>query len=156
MENITWQRMEPMSSGIAIFVFQASDLQDPVNTHSRLLPSMPPTKYLQFLMAAFKRLGGDFYRHSLPRGLGIVAPLREATKSIEFYEPEARISAFVLATRIGAKYLIGDEEIIPIRSQTVYVKEEAKKIVSRIEVASAAREAFQGEQGHVQGKRGRI
>lgn len=74
----------------------------------------------------------------MPTGIGLTEVLRAATTVLEDNLPKPRIFGFVLATGMGTKDLIGDNDIFPMKSQSVYVKGEAYKVADRLEVGSVA------------------
>jgi D-amino-acid oxidase len=100
--------------------------------------SINAPKYLQYLQAKIVNLGGIAIRSSLPSGVGLSAVLDAVTLIVENQFPQKLAFAFVLATGMGTKQLIGDNAMFPMKSQSVYVKGEAHNIVDRLAVGHVA------------------
>ncbi|KAI9824498.1 MAG: hypothetical protein M1819_000853 [Sarea resinae] len=104
-------------------------------------------KYLSYLLTRFHEAGGKSIRHTLNTSHGLSPALEEAAAAAakEIIPPTSElgkdegsgrasieIAAFVNATGIGAKALVGDESVYPTRGQTVLVRGEAPAMRSRI------------------------
>jgi D-amino-acid oxidase len=94
-------------------------------------------KYLKYLEGEIISRGGVFIRSALSIKIGLAAVLEAATNLAKDL-PEKEIFAFVHATGMGAKKLVGDEKIFPTKSQSVYIKGEANKIADRLKVGSVS------------------
>jgi D-amino-acid oxidase len=101
-------------------------------------------KYLKFLEGEIRSRGGVFIRSSLPIEVGLAAVLESVSNLVEKNLPGKEIFAFVHATGMGAKQLVGDEKIFPMKSQSVYIKGEANKIAGRLEVGSVSGDGYEG------------
>ena len=100
--------------------------------------------YLQYLLDTAKSLGVTTICETLPISKSLASTLRGATEIVnEHYIrnppyseagspelPPSQIDAWVNATGLGAKDLVPDEAMYPIRGQTVTVKGEAKGITT--------------------------
>jgi len=95
--------------------------------------------YLQYLFDMAKNLGATIIRVTLPKSSTLEGTLRHATDTIRFHNfhsrstndfsaQETKIDAFVNATGLGARILVPDETVYPIRGQTVTVMGQAKRI----------------------------
>ena len=97
--------------------------------------------YLQYLFDTAVKLGATTVRETLPKSSTLEGVLRHATEIIQFHNlrssspdvpspPRPKIDAFVNATGLGARSLLPDQTVYPIRGQTVTVKGEAKCITT--------------------------
>jgi D-amino-acid oxidase len=97
--------------------------------------------YLQYLFDTAVKLGATTIHEALPKSSTLEGTLRYATDVIRyrnchpssmtaFSPPESKIDAFVNATGLGARTIVPDEAVHPIRGQTVTVKGEAKRITT--------------------------
>jgi len=100
-------------------------------------------KYLKYLEGEISLRGGVFIRSSLPIKVGLAAVLEATSRLVEKNWQEKEIFAFVHATGMGAKQLVGDEKIFPMKSQSVYIKGEANKIADRLEVGSVSGDGYE-------------
>lgn len=85
-------------------------------------------RYLRHLLASVLTLGGKTISLRLPTDRGLAAAL----EGVQDLLSGSRIHAYVDATGIGAKALVGDENVEALRGQTVLVKGEAKRITTRL------------------------
>jgi D-amino-acid oxidase len=100
-------------------------------------------KYLKYFEGEISSRGGVFIRSSLPINVGLAAVLEATSNLVEKNWPGKEIFAFVHATGMGAKKLVGDEKIFPMKSQSVYIKGEATKIADRLEVGSVSGDGYE-------------
>ena len=78
--------------------------------------------HLRYLLSKFHNAGGTFIRARLPTGKGLPGALRSAASLAQGQKPHT----FVNASGLGAKELVPDDAVFPVRGQTVLVKGEAK------------------------------
>lgn len=78
-------------------------------------------------------MGGTVTRTALPTGKTL-AEVVQAAKSI--VGPKAEVFAYVNATGLGAKELVGDNTIFPLRSHSIYIKGESDEITDRLDVGA--------------------
>lgn len=94
--------------------------------------------YLKYLLDTAVSLGATKIRETLPKSLTLEGTLRHASDVLRAHHGPAnalstldpQIDAFVNATGLGARNLVPDEAMYPIRGQTVTVKGEAKRITT--------------------------
>lgn len=87
--------------------------------------------YLQYLLDTAISLGSTTIRATLPRSTTLAGTLRYATDIVRSKSPSPpSIDAFINATGLGARELVPDSTMFPIRGQTVTVKGEAKGITT--------------------------
>ena len=104
-----------------------------------------PLMYLQYLFDTVTNLGATIIRETLPKSSTFDGALRHARDTLRFrnhnfhpgstiaFSPSDRkIDAFVNATGLGARTLVPDDAVYPIRGQTVTVKGEAKHITTLV------------------------
>lgn len=84
------------------------------------------TRYLPLLFSRIKAQGGAIIKARLPTNDGFAHALAFAKNLIKNTGLNAPI--FVNATGLGAKSLVGDQNVFPTRGQTVLVKGEAHTI----------------------------
>ncbi|KAI9877118.1 MAG: hypothetical protein M1830_004742 [Pleopsidium flavum] len=84
-------------------------------------------KYLQYLLNTFTAAGGKVIRQDLPTDKGFGAALTAAEVAAG-----DRVHAFINATGLGARKLLGDEKMFPTRGQTVLVRGEASGAMTRV------------------------
>lgn len=106
----------------------------PPNTnHSVLFRSfaVSPTRYLVHLQQRVEGLGGHIHRACLPTDGGLPKAIRAARELIGWNKGSSHLLAAVVnATGLGARTLLGDEALYPIRGQTVLVKGVAKRLTT--------------------------
>lgn len=84
--------------------------------------------HLQYLLSSFLAAGGHILKMNLPTqkdSRGFVATLKSVAALVE-QKGLGRTKVFVNATGLGARSLVGDEDVFPTRGQTVLVKAESK------------------------------
>ena len=94
-------------------------------------------KYLLYLKSRILSLGGQIFKAEFRGGVPFQNTLKAAARMLKSYLPRNRgndIYAFVNASGMGGLQLAGDMTVFPLRSQTVWIKGEAKRIVDRLEV----------------------
>ena len=82
-------------------------------------------RHLQYLLSTFHTAGGKLIKARLPTNGGLAGALKAAAslaKDTGFGE----VCVFVNATGLGAKTLVPDAGMFPIKGQTVLVRGEAK------------------------------
>lgn len=82
-------------------------------------------QHLQYLLSSFLSNGGKLLKARLPTQNGFAEALSAATTLLQ----EARLGeacAFVNASGLGARKLLGDHNVFPTKGQTVLVKGESK------------------------------
>lgn len=84
-------------------------------------------KHLAYLLNSFTATGGTVIRHDLPTDKGFGATLADAEGLAG-----GDVHAFVNATGLGARKLVGDEKMFPTRGQTVLVRGEAAGVSTRL------------------------
>jgi hypothetical protein len=87
-------------------------------------------KYLEYLKTRIISLGGTIARATLPTGKSLAEVVQAANAIVG---PKVDVFAYVNATGLGAKDLIGDNTIFPLRSHSIYLKGEADEIVDRLD-----------------------
>ncbi|KAF2086473.1 nucleotide-binding domain-containing protein [Saccharata proteae CBS 121410] len=100
--------------------------------------SIDTAKYLQYLADRVRSLGGVILRAPLPTSSGLSGALLTAERIIRSNSVTRPVNAFVNATGIGARDLVPDPAVYPIRGQTVSVRGTAHQIstVVRADVGS--------------------
>ena len=99
--------------------------------------------YLQYLFDTATNLGATMIRETLPKSSTLAGALRHARDTLRFrnihprstnaFSPsDPKIDAFVNATGLGARTLVPDDAMYPIRGQTVTVTGEAKHITTLV------------------------
>ena len=78
--------------------------------------------HLKYLLSKFLHAGGTFIRARLPTDKGFPGALISAASLARDQIPHM----FVNASGLGAKELVSDDAIFPVRGQTMLVKGEAK------------------------------
>ena len=88
--------------------------------------------YLQHLQSRALALGARTLRVTLPTSSTLAGTLRHTAELIKHSNlgRNGSIDAFVNATGLGARTLVPDQNIFPVRGQTVTVKGEAKNITT--------------------------
>lgn len=88
--------------------------------------------YLEYLLAGATTLGAITLRAIIPTSSSLAGTLRWTAETVEYSENghKTPVSAFVNATGIGARTLVPDDNIFPVRGQTITVKGEAKGITT--------------------------
>jgi D-amino-acid oxidase len=87
--------------------------------------------YIEYLLEKAKKLGATIISTALPTSSGLQQALITATKMVsEGDQKQGPISAFVNATGLGAMKLVPDEDMFPIRGQTITVSGRAEKITT--------------------------
>jgi glycine/D-amino acid oxidase-like deaminating enzyme len=86
--------------------------------------------YLNYLHNKAISLGACTYKTSLPMSSTLAGTLRYAMDVIKYNVRAIPITAFVNATGISALKLVPDEDIYPVRGQTVTVKGQAEGITT--------------------------
>jgi D-amino-acid oxidase len=91
--------------------------------------------YLEYLYETALSLGATSIRTTLPRSSTLAGTLNYAKETVLAYLPNQsqqtpKIDGFVNATGISAKFLVPDEDVFPVRGQTITVKGEAKRITT--------------------------
>ena len=90
-------------------------------------------KYMTYLQSSILELGGQIIRAQFRGGTGsLAATLQSATRMLQNNSKD--VYAFVNASGLGAISLVGDTTAFPMRSQAVWIKGEAKRIVDRLEI----------------------
>ena len=78
-----------------------------------------------YLLSSFLSAGGKLVKARLPIDKGLPGALRSAAYLARSQEPYEEL-IFVNASGLGAKELVPDDAMFPVRGQTVLVKWEAK------------------------------
>lgn len=86
--------------------------------------------YLKYLARSVKKLGGQMIKAVLPTEEGLAGALKAAFRVLEEHDNLSCIRSFVNATGLGARCLVPDAAVYPIRGQTVVVKGEAQNITT--------------------------
>ncbi|KAJ9618342.1 hypothetical protein H2204_013073 [Knufia peltigerae] len=93
--------------------------------------------YLISLVSTIRALGGRIIRASLPREGGLAQAVMAAEEIVQSDEGggiqeqhQHPVDLFVNATGLGARTLVPDSDVYPIRGQTVTVRGEAKNITT--------------------------
>lgn len=89
--------------------------------------TMDAPLYLRYLLSILKEQGGKLIKSRLPTHDGFAGALDFAFTLAE-REGLSSVAAFVNATGIGARELVGDPTVFPTRGQVILVKGEAKAI----------------------------
>ncbi|KAF6234517.1 hypothetical protein HO173_007142 [Letharia columbiana] len=82
-------------------------------------------RHLNYLLSTFLAMGGKLVKARLPTDKGLPGALRFAASLAMSQEPHERLIC-VNASGLGAKALVPDDAMFPVRGQTVLVKGEAK------------------------------
>lgn len=82
-------------------------------------------RHLEYLLSSILAAGGKLVKARLPTDKGLPGALKSATSLARIREPDEEI-IFVNASGLGAKELVPDDTMFPVRGQTVLVKREAK------------------------------
>lgn len=83
--------------------------------------------HLSYLLRLFLSAGGTLFKAHLPTDVGLAGALRAAVALA------GDTSIFVNATGLGAKTLVQDRSVYPIKGQTVLVKGEAKSATTLVD-----------------------
>lgn len=83
--------------------------------------------YLTYLHAKILSLGGSVSRHVLPSSAD-----SSFSSSLKKLAVGQDVLAFVNATGLGSKDLVGDSNVFPTRGQTIFVRGESKQISAQI------------------------
>ena len=78
--------------------------------------------HLTYLLSKILAAGGKLIKARLPTDRGLPGTLRSAASLAKVQGPHV----FVNASGLGAKALVPDDSVFPVRGQTVLVKREAK------------------------------
>lgn len=78
--------------------------------------------HLKYLLSKILAAGGKFIKARLPTNKGLPGALRTAASLAKIQGPHV----FVNASGLGAKELVPDDAMFPVRGQTVLVDQEAK------------------------------
>lgn len=78
--------------------------------------------HLKYVLSKILAAGGHFIKARLPTNKGLPGALRTAVSLAKIQGPHV----FVNASGLGAKELVPDGAMFPVRGQTVLVKREAK------------------------------
>lgn len=82
-------------------------------------------KHLKYLLSKFLAAGGELVKARLATDKGLREALRSAASLAKSQQSHDRL-VFVNASGLGAKELVPDDAMFPVRGQTVLVKGEAK------------------------------
>ncbi len=82
-------------------------------------------RHLRYLLSSFIAAGGKFMKARLPTDKGLAGALRPAA-SLAGGQEQQQGFIFVNASGLGAKDLVPDNTMFPVRGQTVLVKGESK------------------------------
>ncbi|KAF2434603.1 nucleotide-binding domain-containing protein [Tothia fuscella] len=96
--------------------------------YSSIMANVP--MYLDYLYDTAISLGATPIRATLPRSSTLAGTLKYATEELAKEDNLPKVDAFVNATGISAMFLVPDEDVYPIRGQTITVKGEAKRITT--------------------------
>ncbi len=80
-------------------------------------------RHLQYMLSSFLIGGGKLHKSLLPTQKGLAEALNSAT-ALSKRSELGEVYAFVNASGLGARVLVGDESVFPTRGQTVLVKGE--------------------------------
>ena len=94
--------------------------------------TIDPTVYLPYLLDKIQELGGRVFRSKLPIDGGIEAATTQAATTAGLDPYDEPIWAVVNATGLAAKDMVDDQNMYPIRGQTVRVKGVAKEVTTRL------------------------
>ncbi|TID15200.1 nucleotide-binding domain-containing protein [Venturia nashicola] len=87
--------------------------------------------YLQFLLDTSIQLGATTIRSTIPTSTSLANSIKYLSSTLSPDNPGMRrVDAYINATGISARKLVPDENVYPIRGQTVLVKGEAKGITT--------------------------
>ena len=99
--------------------------------------TIDPAVYLPYLVHKIQDLGGRVFRSRLPADGGIEAAVAQATKTAGLDPQEEPVWAVVNATGLAAKDMVGDQNMYPIRGQTVRVKGVANEVTTKLGATKA-------------------
>ncbi|OCL08366.1 FAD dependent oxidoreductase [Glonium stellatum] len=98
----------------------------PPNTYAGILYdsiAINPPKYLASLLSHIKNLGASTIRAALPTETGLAGAITEAERLLEQEgRKRVEVAAFVNCTGLGARELVKDENVFPIRGQTLLAR----------------------------------
>lgn len=94
--------------------------------------TVDPTVYLPYLLEKISEHGGRVFRSKLATGQGIDASIAQAANIIGLSEEDERVWAVVNATGLSAREMVGDQDLYPIRGQTVRVKGIADHVSTKL------------------------
>ena len=89
-------------------------------------------RYLKYLLNAFTDAGGTVLRRELSVDKGFSAALAAAEDVVSGEGGGGEAHAFVNATGLGARLLLGEDKMFPTRGQTVLVRGEAEVARTRV------------------------
>ena len=88
---------------------------------------MDVPRNLEYLFNCVLSLGGKIIKASMPLNQDLPLVLKTAAALVE-----TKVDAYVNATGLGAKSLVGDDDVYPTRGQTVLVRGEARYVTTRL------------------------
>ena len=94
--------------------------------------TIDPTVYLPYLLDKIQDLGGRVFRAKLPTDGGIEPAAAQAAKTAGLDPYNEPIWAVINATGLAAKDMVDDQNMYPIRGQTVRVKGVAKEVTTKL------------------------
>ncbi len=104
----------------------ASELPEGVKSGVRFMAvCINVPHHLQYLLSSFLARGGKLFRARLPTQEVFARALNAATALIKVNRL-GEVYAYVNASGLGARVLVGDKDVFPTRGQTVLVKGESR------------------------------